>query len=45
VARGSWFAIAQSIGATGKLPCIIILLIAVVIGYIMYLFGWWPRWY
>jgi hypothetical protein len=41
VARGGWFAIAQSIGATGKLPCVIILLIAVVIG----LFGWWPRWY
>ena len=40
VAAGSAFAIAQSIGATGTLPCMIILLIAVVIGIIMYQFGW-----
>ena len=39
VAKGSAFAIAQSIGTTGSLPCVIILLIAAVIG-IMYLFGW-----
>lgn len=36
VAAGSAFAIAQSIGATGSLPCLIILLIAVVV----FLFGW-----
>ena len=42
VVAGSWFAIAQSIGATGSLPCIVMLLIAAVVGYLMYLFGWWP---
>ena len=41
VAAGSAFAIAQSIGATGNLPCIVILLIAFVVAYIMYQFGWW----
>ena len=40
VAAGSTFAIAQSIGATGSLPCIVILIVAAVVGYIMYLFGW-----
>ena len=42
VAAGSAFAIAQGIGARGirNLPCMIILLIAVVVG-IMYLFGGW----
>ena len=40
VAARSAFAIAQGIGARGNLPCKIILLIAVVVGIIMCLFGW-----
>ena len=40
VAAKSAFATAQRIGATGNLPCMIILLIAVIVGIILCLFGW-----
>ena len=43
VAAGSAFAIAQSIGATGNLPCFIILVVAAFVAYFMYLAGLW-RW-
>ena len=41
VASGSMFAISQSIGATGNLPCLIIIVVAIIVAYIMYQFGWW----
>ena len=47
VAKRSAFAIAQSIGATGNVPCIVILrvaifiCIAIIVAYTVHLCGWW----